>query len=279
MMKYTTNGTTKRYEANLSYNYKGHAVEETDTYQYGCEFEFYIDTKVHDFNSSIDSITKEIYALTNAEILVDTVNLPIETDKNNCIQIKPDISLEDNGIGISVPITTASGIKHYIETICPIINKYGYTNKETGFHIHISTTTRDGINFNFYKFMLLCDRAGLLSSWEARVGYSQNVMDILSSNTKQASRKIKTKKGTVWNVEKIEPNHVEVKSIGGDAYHQKIATMLKEFSDYSRYFEETLQQDTDEHKQMYIEHKKQVEKLSKVASAEFASALSEAGII
>ena len=127
--------------------------------------------------------------------------------------------------------------------------------------------------------MLLCNRAGLLSSWEPRIGYSQNVMDILSSYTKQASRKIKTKKGTIWNVEKIEANHVEVKSIGGDAYHQKIATMLNEFSDYSRYFEETLQQDTDEHKQMYIEHKKQVEKLSKVASAEFASALSEAGII
>jgi len=67
--------------------------------------------------------------------------------------------------------------------------------------------------------MLLCDRTGLLSSWEPRVGYSQNVMDILSSYTKQVSRKIKTKKGTVWNVEKIEPNHVEVKSIGGDVYH------------------------------------------------------------
>ncbi len=278
-MKYITNGTTKRYKANLNCDYNGHAVKETDEYQYGCEFEFYIDTKVHDFNSTIDSITKEIYAVTNAEILVDTVNLPTDADKNNCIQIKPDISLEDNGIEISVPITTASGIKHYIETICPIIDKYGYTNEETGFHIHISTTARDGINFNFYKFMLLCDKASLLSSWEPRIGYSQNVMDILSSYTKQASRKIKTKKGTVWNVEKVEPNHVEVKSIGGDEYHQKIDTMLKEFLEYSRYFEETLLQDTDEHKQMYIKHKKQVERVSKVASAEFANALSEAGII
>ena len=104
-------------------------------------------------------------------------------------------------------------------------------------------------------------------------------MDILSSYTKQASRKIKTKKGTVWNVEKIEANHVEIKSIGGNSYHQKIDIMLNEFSDYCRYFEETLQKDTDEDKQMYIEHKKQVQKLSKVASAEFADALSEAGII
>jgi len=27
---------------------------------------------------------------------------------------------------------------------------------------------------------------------------------------------IKTKKGTVWNLEKIDSNHVEIKSIGGD---------------------------------------------------------------
>jgi len=278
-MKYTTNGTTKRYEANLSFYYARHMVKEPDKHQYGCEFEFYIDTKLHDFNSAINSITKEIYEITDAEILVDTINLPTDSDKNNCMQIKPDISLEDNGIEISVPITTVSGIEHYIETICPIIDKYGYTNEETGFHIHISTTKKDGINFNFYKFMLLCDRAGLLSLWKPRVGYSQNVMDILSSYTKQASRKIKTKKGTVWNVEKIEPNHVEVKSIGGNGYHRKMAIMLKEFLEYSRYFEETLQHDTDEHKQMYREHKKQIEKLSKVASAEFADALSEAGII
>ncbi len=278
-MKYTTDGTTKRYEANQSCCYDGHVVKATDKYQYGCEFEFYIDTSQYDFNSAIDSITHEIYEITDADILVDTVNLPMNSDKNNCIQIKPDISLEDNGIEISVPITTASGIEHYIQMICPIINKYGYTNEETGFHIHISTINNDGINFNFYKFMLLCNRAGLLSSWEPRIGYSQNVMDILSSYTKQASRKIKTKKGTIWNVEKIEPNHVEVKSIGGNSYHQKMDTMLNEFSDYCRYFEKTLRKDTDDDKQMYKEHKKQVQKLSKVASAEFADALSEAGII
>ena len=279
MMEYTTEGTTKRYKANQSCCYDRYRVKETDKCQYGCEFEFYIDTKQHDFHTTIDSIVQKIYEASDVDILVDTVSLPTDRDKNNCIQIKPDISLEDNGIEISVPITTALGIEHYISTICPIIDKYGYTNEETGFHIHISTTKKDGVNFNFYKFMLLCDRAGLLSSWEARIGYSQNVMDILSSYTKQASRKIKTKKGTVWNVEKIEANHVEVKSIGGNGYHQKMDMMIKEFLEYSRYFEETLQKDTDEHKKMYKEHKKQVEKLSKVASAEFADALSEAGII
>lgn len=279
MMKYTTTGTTKRYEANQSSAYHENMFKETDKYQYGCEFEFYIDTKLHDFNATIEMIIQEVHEFTDAEILVDTINLPTDSDRNNCMQIKPDISLEDNGIEISVPITTVAGIQHYIQKICSIIERYGYTNNETGFHIHISTIKRDGINFNFYKFMLLCDKAGLLSSWEPRVGYSHNVMDILSSNTKQTSRKIKTKKGTVWNVEKIEPNNVEIKSIGGDGYHQKMDVMLQEFVSYSKYFDETLTQDTDAHKQMYIEHKQQINKLSKVASAEFANALNEAGII
>jgi len=278
-MKQTTNGTLIRFEANRNCTYPSYAIDQTHTYQYGCEFEFYIDTKVYTFDEVIENITSEIHDLTDVDILVDTINLPTDEDKNNCIQIKPDISLEDYGIEISVPITTASGIEHYIQTICPIIDKYGYTNEETGFHIHISTVKNDGINFNFYKFMLLCDKANLLSSWQPRIGYSQNVMDILSSNTKQTSRKIKTKKGTVWNVEKIEPNHVEIKSIGGENYHTKIDVMIDEFRAYCKYFAETLQKDTDEHKQMYREHKQQIEKLSQEVSANFVSALNEAGII
>ena len=277
-MKYTTTETTKRYEANSNCSYLSYALNQADKYQYGCEFEFYIDTTEHSFNEIIDEIAKEMYELTDVEILVDTINLPTDKDKNNCLQIKPDISLEDNGIEISVPITTASGIEHYIQTICPIISKYGYTNEETGFHIHISTVNNDGINFNFYKFMLLCDKAKLLSSWEPRIGYSQNVMDILSSNTKQASRQIKTKKGTIWNVEKIEPNHVEIKAIGGKNYHTKKDLMINEFREYCNLFDETLQKDNDEHKQMYRDHKQQIEKLSKEVSVEFVSALSEAGI-
>ena len=278
-MKYTTNETTKRYKANSNCSYPSYALNQADKYQYGCEFEFYIDTTEHSFNKVIDEIAKEMYELTDVEILVDTINLPTDKDKNNCLQIKPDISLEDNGIEISVPITTASGIEHYIQTICPIINKYGYTNEETGFHIHISTVNNDGVNFNFYKFMLLCDKAKLLSSWEPRIGYSQNVMDILSSNTKQASRQIKTKKGTIWNVEKIEPNHVEIKAIGAENYHTKKDLIINEFREYCNLFDETLQKDNDEHKQMYRDHKQQIQMLSKEVSVEFVLALSEAGII
>lgn len=61
-------------------------------------------------------------------------------------------------------------------------------------HFHISTINKDGANFNFYLYMLMCHDKELLSSWQPRIGYSQNVMDILSKNTKALSREIKSDK-------------------------------------------------------------------------------------
>jgi hypothetical protein len=104
-------------------------------------------------------------------------------------------------------------------------------------------------------------------------------MDILSSNLKQASRKIKTKKGTIWNIEKIEPNHVEIKSIGGDNYHTEVARVANEILAYCEYFEKTLSKDTEQDKQIYIEHKKQVDQVSTETGSKFVSALNESGIL
>lgn len=149
------------------------------------------------------------YKVNKLNSLVDLTNLPTDEDNNHCIQIKPDQSLEDNGIEISIPITSQEGVKYYIKKILPLIKKYGYTNKDTGLHFHISIINKDGANFNFYLYMLMCHDKELLSSWQPRIGYSQNVMDILSSNTKALSRKIKNAKGTIWNLEKLKTDHKE----------------------------------------------------------------------
>ena len=133
-MDYITQGTTKRYAGNKNCSYNNFELTTSDMYQYGCEFEFYINTDTYAYDIAIDEISKNIYTLTDADILVDTINLPTDNDKNHCIQIKPDISLEDNGIEISVPITTQAGIEHFIQMICPIIDKYGYTNRKQGLH-------------------------------------------------------------------------------------------------------------------------------------------------
>ena len=276
-MQYILEGTTKRYQGNSSCKYPSFKPNENDLCRYGCEFEFYIDTKQYRYSDVIDTLTKALYELTSADILVDEISIPHAADKNYCMQIKPDISLEDNGVEISVPISTKEGILHYIQTILPLIEQYGYTNGETGFHIHMSTLGSSHIDF--YRFMLLCDDAGLLSAWKPRIGYSQNVMDILTSHTKQEARIIKTKKGTIWNLERIDPHHIEIKSIGGADYHKEVARLKREFEIYADYFTQALGVVTLEYKRLLENHKLILDSIDKEAKGRFASALIEAGIL
>ena len=42
-MEYTKEDTTKRYKGNKNCVFSDYTLNENDTYQYGCEFEFYID--------------------------------------------------------------------------------------------------------------------------------------------------------------------------------------------------------------------------------------------
>lgn len=277
-MKYRIEGTTKRYIGNNACAFDKFSPTDTESYQYGCEFEFYIDTDKYAYEEAILKITKELHLLSHADILVDTFALPMAKDKDFCLQVKPDNSLKSNGIEISIPISTADGIIHFIKTISPLIERYGYTNEETGLHIHISSIKKDGVNFNFYKYMLICENANLLSSWKTRVGYSQNVMDILSVNNKLKSKQIKSKKGTVWNLEKIENNHVEIKTIGGNNYHHFVSKLISEFKEYSKYFHETLQRDTIEHKELFRNHLAMVKSVGNQVQSRFDSALVESGI-
>jgi len=278
-MNHTTEGTTRRYKGNHLCSYPTFIPEKNNLCQYGCEFEFYINSDQYNYAEAIEALTQDIYNLTHADILVDEFSIPSAADRNRCMQIKPDISLQDHGVEISVPISTKEGIIHFIETIIPLIDIYGYTNEETGFHIHISTLQNDGSHIDFYRFMLLCDNTDLLSSWKPREGYSQNVMDILSSNTKQEARVIKSKKGTIWNLERIDTHHIEIKSIGGINYHQEPIRIINEFEAYAVYFVEALGDTTKEHKELLLKHKKIVDALSIERKANFASALGEAGIL
>jgi len=272
--------STKRYRSNIKEEDRIFECKSDDFYQFGCEFEFYIDIHRYDFDDAIESIKNKITSFCDVDILVDLISLPAEKDKNHCLQIKPDRSLADNGIEISIPISTQEGVKHYIKKILPLIEEFGYTNEDTGLHFHISTIKKDGINFNFYLYMLMCHDKGLLSSWVPRSGYSQNVMDILSKNTQSISRKIKTKKGTIWNLEKIAVNHVEIKSIGGVDYHKQIDKILKEFDLYVDCFDRVLNLKDDEYKKrLILEHKRVIATINPKTKEEFSKAIKNAGII
>jgi hypothetical protein len=272
--------TTKRYLANRECTYNCYDFQKNDLYQFGCEFEFYIDTKKYNLLEAIDQIKDELFVFSNVDILVDTTTLPNVEDKNQCIQIKPDQSLEDNGIEISTPITSQNGVKHYIENILPLIEKYGYTNEDTGLHFHISTTKSRGVNFNFYLYMLLCNDKKLLSSWLTRSGYSHNVMDILSQNSKAITRKIKNKKGRIWNLEKVSSSHIEIKSVGGVDYHKEMTKIIAEFEIYAASFDSVLNDSNSEYmKSLIDEHKKLIASLDQTTQKEFSKAVIEAGLI
>ncbi len=103
------NQTTQRYFANKNCKFDCFNLTSEDIYQYGCEFEFYINKSL-DFKSTIMEIKDKISQFSDADILLDFVSLPSDFDKNQCIQIKPDNSLEDNGIEISIPITSKNGL-------------------------------------------------------------------------------------------------------------------------------------------------------------------------
>ena len=277
MMRHISEGTTRRYKGNHNCHYPDFTPAENDRCRYGCEFEFYVDTKQYQYESVLDALAIALFELTHADILVDEISIPKSKDRNHCMQIKPDISLEDHGLEISVPISTKEGILHYIQMILPLIKKYGYTNEETGFHIHMSSLGSSHIDF--YRFMLLCDDAGLLSAWKPRVGYSQNVMDILSSHTKQEARIIKTKKGTIWNLERIDAHHIEIKSIGGIDYHKETERLIREFERYADFFTQALGEMTPEHKILLEKHKQRLKSVDEAVKGSFASALFETGIL
>jgi len=124
--------TTTRYRAVKMSNLDTLKISDDDLYQFGCEFEFYIDIVKYNLQDAVEEIKNKIVELTDADILVDLVSLPTDSDKNYCVQIKPDQSLDDNGIEISIPITTKNGVKHYIKNILPLIEEYGYTNEDIG---------------------------------------------------------------------------------------------------------------------------------------------------
>lgn len=272
--------TTLRYKAVPNSAVDSRAITDNDEYQYGCEFEFYIDIEKYDFTDAVERIRNKIQTFSNADILVDLVSLPTDEDKNHCVQIKPDQSLESHGIEISIPITSQTGVKHYINHILPLIEEFGYTNQDTGLHFHISTIQKDGRNFAFYVYMLMCHDKQLLGSWQPRVGYSHNVMDILATKSKSEARVVKTKKGTIWNLEKIEANHIEIKSIGGIDYHQQMDKILYEFDMYAECFDSVFKNTNSEYRERLVaEHKKLVASLEDTIQAEFAIAVTEAGLI
>ena len=126
----------------------------------------------------------------------------------------------------------------------------------------------------------MCDDKNLLSSWVTRNGYSHNVMEILSGNSKVVSRSIKNQKGQIWNLEKISPSHVEIKSMGGPDYHLKRDQIISEFELYAECFDIiNKKKNTQYRNQLINNHKKIIENVLAIQKEEFINVIYELGIM
>ena len=228
-----------------------------EDYLFGCEFEFYPNENYHQ-----EDFIKELCAISQSDVVVNEIFVPSFKDATNYMQLKPDISLDSNGLEISTPICSYNELREYIEKINGLIKQYGYTNDDTGLHIHISKAKKDGVNFDFYKFALLCNERGLLDSWDTRNDYCINVMSVMNYNSKRDSKVLKNKKGRVWNLELVSKNRVEIRTMGGVDYHLKNREILEELTEYQDVFRKTLDRDTEAFRALKREHLEMVKSAS-----------------
>ncbi len=215
------------------------AAHEHDDILFGCEFEFYISDQENQ-KAVAEAIFEELKSITNADILYHETGIPSCKDANICMHLKTDHSLESHGLEISIPVCTYHEFIFYVEHINLLIDKYGYTNNDTGLHIHLSTKETNGVNLDFYNFALLCDKEGLLDLWGQRNGYCCNVMDVINYHTPSKSRAIKNPKGRIWNLEKISASRIEIRTMGGIDYHIKSERILEEAEKYITTFKKAL---------------------------------------
>lgn len=248
-----------KIEEDLSKRYilKEHTNSLDIDYLFGCEFEFYPNE-----NISIEDIIHELYTCLKTDLLVNEISVPSCEDASNCMHLKPDVSLQSNGLEISTPISSYTSLLEYISKINNLIAKLGYTNDDTGLHIHISTCNKNGVNFNFYNFSLLCNKQNLLNSWYSRNSYCLNVMEVINYNNKKEAKKLKEKKGRVWNLELIEKNRIEIRTIGGTNYHLETIKIIEEIKRFKELFEKTLQRNNEEFIQLKKEHLNMVARAS-----------------
>lgn len=211
----------------------------SDSLRFGCEFEFYLQK-----NKLKKDLEKSLLQITGSDILINYINQPKEEDNNECLCLKTDTSLDVGGLEISVPISSYETILYYMREISLIIIEYGSTGYDTGFHIHIScelhNKSEDYNEMDFFAFLLLIEEQGLLTSWEGRNRFCLNPMEILNNLSQKEAKELKNSKGRIWSIERRGKAHVEIRTMGGPYYQNKIPLIEQELEKYIEIFKKTL---------------------------------------
>ena len=239
-------------------------ISYPDNFRFGCEFEFYIS------GNNSELIVKELERISGSDILINLDEIPKEKDIHECLCLKFDSSLGSTGVEISVPICSHDTLCYYIGHILYIIEEFGTTNEDTGFHIHISTT-EEKEEMDFYAFILLCNEADLLNNWGNRNQYSLNPMEILNFLNEQEAKKLKNKKGRVWSIERRGQVHVEIRTMGGLFYHTKVEQIYRELDMFIDIFKQSIAnvKENTHYKQVLKQHLQILENTDKKRTKRF----------
>jgi hypothetical protein len=220
-----------------------------DNLKFGSEFEFYPNLMLED--ELIDSLTT---ILKNGIKLKK--NLISNDDSSMNYKNEPSLSAM-GGKEITTPICSYEDLKSYITSILKIIDENASTNESTGFHIHISCVD-ESLEIDFYKFIILSNEEALLTNWGNRNSYCLNVMDILTVLDMREAKKLKNRKGRVWNLEKRrenqETNHIEIRTIGGTNYQKESNKIINELDKFIEIFNRSIKnEDNDKEYKIILE--------------------------
>jgi hypothetical protein len=156
------------------------------------------------------------------------------------------------------PILSIKEAYFYIETITQLIDEFGFTNNECGFHIHLSSPTDDKIN---PSAMCLTSKS-FFASFPERGEYDKNLFkkfDLVSTDVFDAHFHDLSKNMTIASrCDEKTKNHIELRAFGGKNYQKKGPLFLKILENFiNNSYKKSCNTDflmTDEYKQLKKEH-------------------------
>ena len=188
----------------------------------GAEFEFYL----NDMND-VDELSKDLRIINNANVRIDLSG--DETKNTNGVNwfICRDKSLtkKQNGIEISTPKVKFKVLYKIIINMFKLINKYGFTDKNTALHIHASSDYMNS-NLNIPKLIILSNLDGMFS-WNIR-SHSQSVFTILAKTKTEQLEYLDELLSRRYQLNFIDKNRIEYRAIGGN-YTDDISKIKKVF--------------------------------------------------
>jgi hypothetical protein len=208
-------------ETNEVFFLKPYLLDDLEDVSVGYEFEFYING--HDESTRkymFESLVKEMAEYSFHDIGINMDNVPSQKDYTKwTITIDESLEARPFGVEIITPKIPFSFSKYYLKKTFEAIEKYGGTDADCGFHIHMSIPKA----IDPVKYLLFVESNTKILTWEQRGRYAKNIFSILHATKEDVFRRDGISLGKYWNINFVDMvknySHVEIRAMGGKDYH------------------------------------------------------------